>query len=134
MKNISEMNQDPIGKWIKESGEEGLSPEFYKSIITKLEASQLRKEYHPVINKLTMKFLIWTAAALFILGLIYLPNEGESNFLLLFSKIKINNLRFIIPEIPNLNIGTNLILNSAILIFSIMAFISMIMNSRKINY
>lgn len=81
-----------------------------------------------------MRFLIWTAAAISVIGMIYLPKAINSGFLLTFSGIKLSQIQITTPEILNLNKGTNNILSSSILIFSIMAFIFMIVNAKKTNY
>jgi hypothetical protein len=78
-----------------------------------------------------MRYLIWPVAALSVIGMIYLPQAINSGFLLTFSGIKLSQIQITTPEILNLNKGTNNILSSSILIFSIMAFIFMIVNAKK---
>jgi hypothetical protein len=78
-----------------------------------------------------MRYLIWPVAALSVIGMIHLPQAINSGFLLTFSGIKLSQIQITTPEILNLNKGTNNILSSSILIFSIMAFIFMIVNAKK---
>lgn len=104
MKKISEMNQDLLSKWIKESGEESPPPESYKLIIEKLESNQLKPVYQPVIPALTMRLLIWAAATLFVLGIIYLPHTGNSEIWLTLSEIKLSQFQIPTLQLKNISI------------------------------
>ncbi len=126
--------QDPIGYWIKESGKNKAPKDFYKSVLLRIESNSPISPYTPVIPTWLIRVLTLGAAAIIILGLVFLPDTGQSQ---IWSSSMVAAISYIsFPKLPTLDIEyqSNLIMYLSIIVFSTMAFLATIITSKNVNY
>jgi hypothetical protein len=131
--NKEELNhQDQLGKWIKESAHDHPSVNFSETIINAIASQQQQTIYQPVISPIGLGMISTCLLSICMYVLFFLPSDQSEELWSLkniqFPKIHFAELLFFLP-----NPSSNLILNSSLLAFSILAFISMLFWSRRIN-
>jgi len=131
--NEKQLNhQDQLGKWIKESGHQYPISDFSGTILSALAAQKQKTVYEPVISPLGIKLIITSIISIILYVLLFTQNS-ENNGLWTLKKIQLPKIHFaeLLSFLPDPS--TSIILNSSLLAFSVLTFITFLYWSRKIN-